>query len=325
MWRTIFYCAALLSILSATAAVAGQYQPTKDGKVIVWNDDPLPGDAATWFGDRDKEGYATGVGELTWYTGDGELFARYFGNMERGKFNGAVNAHSRGKTVHATFVEGKRSTGWIAGRATLADRRKSAPVKTTPTTPQLAKADATIRDDRPQPDLAKAMQDSPAEGPAMAAKEKPAPPRPPEGKPQTAVVDAHKDDTPKPAPAQKESKPREDAPKNGETPDVSDFLGPPSALRRDPLVEAPSTAPEPDVASSPSAAQLTSDEAVAIADSEARARGFDLNSYDRPKADYSKVKGKWSLVYQLKDRNVDAPPHVDVTVDDDTKKVEIRQ
>ena len=327
MWRIFFVFIALLSILPAHASHAGQYERAKDGKTIVWNDEPQAGDAAAWFGDRDKEGYATGVGELTWYTGDGELFARYFGKMERGKFQGAVNVHSRGKTAHAVFDDGKRIGAWIPGRATLADRRKPADAKKLST---VAKTENAPAEQRPKPNLAKMMADAPAEGPPpqIATKSPAAPAKTPGDQPKQPFAKAQTEERSPSAVTKTESLAKSDTGSNNENskPEVSDFLGPPATLRNDPVVETPSTAPEPDLAASPSAsAQLTTDEAVAIADSEARARGFDLNRYGRPTADYSKVKGKWSLVYQLKDHNGDAPPHFNVTVDDHTKKVDIRQ
>ncbi len=95
----------------------GTYQRTKDGKTIVWNNGPKPGETAAWFGDRDAEGYATKVGTLTWYTSNGAVYARYFGNMVRGKFDGMVNVHFKGRTDHAIFVDGQRTTRWAAGRA----------------------------------------------------------------------------------------------------------------------------------------------------------------------------------------------------------------
>src|SRR6266571_2609463 len=117
MLRVVFVCGVLLSILAGAAFGAGEYQRTKDGKTIVWNDDPKPGDAAKWWGDRDKDGYASRVGELTWYTAEGTLYARYYGNMVRGKFDGPVNVHVKGRTGHAFFIDGRQMTRWAAGRA----------------------------------------------------------------------------------------------------------------------------------------------------------------------------------------------------------------
>jgi hypothetical protein len=84
---------------------------------MVWNSTPKPGETSSWAGDRDKENYASGFGDLTWYTANGKEYVRYYGNMVHGKFEGAVNAHTNGRTVHAYFVDGGRVTGWARGRA----------------------------------------------------------------------------------------------------------------------------------------------------------------------------------------------------------------
>ncbi len=104
-------------MFAGVAFAEGTYQRTKDGKTIVWNNDPKPGDAAGWFGDRDRDRYATKVGTLTWYTADGAVYVRYFGNMVRGKFNGMVNLHLKGRTDYAIFVDGQQTTRWAAGPA----------------------------------------------------------------------------------------------------------------------------------------------------------------------------------------------------------------
>ena len=95
-----------------------------DGKTLVWNNYPKPGDETTWSGGRDSDGYARGFGTLIWYTADNQppsaeplLYARYWGNMVRGKFEGAVNVHSKRKTHHAIFVDGARATRWVKGTA----------------------------------------------------------------------------------------------------------------------------------------------------------------------------------------------------------------
>ena len=36
------------------APAQGEYQRTKDGKTLVWNDDPKPGDVAAWSGSGAK-------------------------------------------------------------------------------------------------------------------------------------------------------------------------------------------------------------------------------------------------------------------------------
>jgi hypothetical protein len=127
--RWLFLCSVLL--LFANGAYAdGTYQRTKNHKTLVWNSDPKPGDTASWSGGRDKERYASGFGTLTWYTPRQSpptgadvspakliVFGSYFGNMVRGKFEGSVNVHSKGKTAHASFVEGKRTSRWASGTA----------------------------------------------------------------------------------------------------------------------------------------------------------------------------------------------------------------
>lgn len=100
----------------------GTYQPTRNGRTLVWNNHPKPGDEAAWSGRRDREGYARGFGTLTWYTKEigsakRALYGRYWGRMIRGKFNGPVNVHSKKKTQYAIFDDGVRATRWSTGTA----------------------------------------------------------------------------------------------------------------------------------------------------------------------------------------------------------------
>jgi hypothetical protein len=120
--RCALVCSGLL-LFAPLVYATGSYQRTKDGKTLVWNNYPLPGDEATWSGERDAEGYATGPGTLTWFSVDWTvrsdsnappqkrpiLIDRYSGNMVRGKFDGpVVNVTPSGKTAHLTFVDGRR-------------------------------------------------------------------------------------------------------------------------------------------------------------------------------------------------------------------------
>lgn len=112
------FCFLTALLVSAHLVLGGgTYQRTRDDKTIVWNNAPKEGDTASWNGDRDDESYATGFGTLTWFTADTGLYAIYYGNMIRGKLDGPVNVHSRGKTAYAIFVDGKRSSSWKNGRA----------------------------------------------------------------------------------------------------------------------------------------------------------------------------------------------------------------
>jgi ketosteroid isomerase-like protein len=117
--RSLFVCGALL-LFASVAYGAGSYQRTRDGQTFVWNDSPEPGEEATWSGKRDKDGFATGPGILTWYkveptivTGSNILDTRryvvvtslYSGKMVRGKFEGAVTyVDANGKTLQVTAV-----------------------------------------------------------------------------------------------------------------------------------------------------------------------------------------------------------------------------
>jgi len=145
----LFVCVALL-VLVEVARGEGTYQRTRNGRTLVWNNNPKPGDQATWSGGRDREGYARGFGTLIWYTKETgsakpALYARYWGRMIGGKFNGPVNVHSKKKTHYAIFDEGARTTHWSAGtapsgasakwRATIA-RRQTNPESSFATEPE---------------------------------------------------------------------------------------------------------------------------------------------------------------------------------------------
>ena len=128
--RCFFSLAALVTLISASGAYAdGTYQRTEDRKkTLVWNNDPQPGDAATWSGDRDSDGYATGPGTLQWFRvergfmtgsniagGKRTPISSYSGTMAHGKFEGDVMTVDHGKTYHATYSDGHKKGRWIAG------------------------------------------------------------------------------------------------------------------------------------------------------------------------------------------------------------------
>ena len=164
--RQLFIHSALLVLLVAGAALAGQYQRTKDDRTLVWNEDHKGGDLASWSGKRDADGYATGYGTLTWYTPEDMLetgsnpprksyrvSSRVSGTMIHGKFQEA----SPRATAQATIEPEKpKKRGWFSF---LRPRRKPSPppiaetpkprlrsssthVKETPETPSPAPTDA---------------------------------------------------------------------------------------------------------------------------------------------------------------------------------------
>src|SRR5947209_14735551 len=87
--KFIVSCCALLAV-AGIAFAAGEYQPTRDNKTKIWNWTPKGDETASWSGDRDSEGYATGFGDLTLYDGSGKVSGVYYGNMAHGKLEGPV-------------------------------------------------------------------------------------------------------------------------------------------------------------------------------------------------------------------------------------------
>lgn len=293
---------ALLWITANAYAGGGVYQRTKDGKALVWNNYPQPGDTATWSGDRDPAGYATGYGTLTWYTGQHTLLTgsniptakyalvgRYSGNMARGKFDGTVvSVDPGGKTSHGTFADGQRTRGWIAGPP--------------PANPQRAQstAEASNRDDVQE----KPTVEPPAEGPSSSPEEQPS---------SQPIVETATAETPNPA--------VDDS--------LRSLISPPSLLR---MKRSAAASPPPSAAltstaqSQPASARLPAKQVVELADAEARAQGYDLAKYLRPQPHYSSDNDTWSVVYdQKKDANgmdgIGRP--FSVSVEDKTEKASI--
>src|SRR5438445_9741580 len=139
----LFFVYSALLLFASVAYGAGSYQPTRDGKTLVWNDSPKRGEEATWSGRRDKNGFAAGSGTLTWYqveptivTGSNIPDARRYavvisrcsGKMVEGKFEGAVTyVDANGKRLQASLVNGGKR---------LAKRNFSPAAQETPTAVQ---------------------------------------------------------------------------------------------------------------------------------------------------------------------------------------------
>ena len=226
--RALFFGAALL-LLIASPAFAGGYQRTKDGKTLVWNNDPRPNDQAIWSGKRDDDGYATGSGTLTWYrvqhkivTGSNlpipkpELISRYTGEMVHGKLNGMVVAtDANGKIYHGKFVDGHKGGSWAAGPA---------PAK------------EASQPNEPAPARRGELVEAPAEGPPPAKSSAPPEPLPPK---------------------QETTKSADTPPDAGQHPTEFDdslrsLVGPPTSLNKA-GAPAPSSSPAAKAAASPAA------------------------------------------------------------------------
>ena len=334
--RWVFLCTALLLLFANGAFADGSYQRTKDRKTLVWNSDPQPGEAATWSGKRDENGYATGYGTLTWQTTKQSLltgsnipsvkynvFAKYSGNMVRGKLDGTVTAQAKGRTSHATFVKGRKTSSWVAGPApkrtqVTAETRTEENAAAEPAPPTAGSSPATT-----------ARQSQAVQGDSVVEPDAPAAGPQPDNQQKAArhVSESASRGTPRP--------------------DIDDSLrslvGPPALLRKSAVAEAspqpsvPSTALSspaaeassqpsvpPAAASSPAPPQLTSSEVIGLADTEASTQGYDLGEYQLPKPRYVKENGTWSVDYEPKDGYGVAGKHFSISVEDKTKKTSLR-
>ncbi len=175
-------------IFVSGAYAGGTYQRTDDRKkVLVSNNDPKPGDVATWSGDRDANDYAIGAGTLQWFRVEAEpgsltgsniaVAARkrtpissYSGTMLRGKFNGGVMIVDHGKPYHATFAEGQKKGQWTAGP--LIAKAESGESVPSPEAASEAPSMEKVSEEETQARVAEeATADVPAEGPASAQDE----------------------------------------------------------------------------------------------------------------------------------------------------------
>ena len=146
--RSLFVCRALL-LFASVAYGAGSYQRTRDGQTLVWNDSPKRGEEATWSGKRDKNGFATGSGTLTWYkveptivTGSNipdtrryaVVISRYSGKMVRGKFKGDVT-YVDANEKHCKQSLSTEVSGRAPGKATRVRTRGMTATSTAEQTP----------------------------------------------------------------------------------------------------------------------------------------------------------------------------------------------
>ena len=281
--RSLFVCGALFLAFANVVLGDGTYQRTKNGRTLVWNNHPKPADEATWWGDRDHEGYARGFGTVTWYTKPA-LYARYSGNMVRGKFEGAVNVHSKGETHYAIFSDGVRMTRWAPGpapsgamaqwRAAVAARQSTVP--------------------KPEPPAARPRSGAAAKTQSPSSK--------------SAIAESSQLSTANSQPSKGRSKTDDSLPL---------LVGPPRSLRMGSVGSPAGVNPAP-----PAHAHLTKEDVVDLADAAARSRGYDLSEYQRPEPQYDPADGAWSLLYDQKPvgGTTEIGKHLNVAVDDKTKR-----
>jgi hypothetical protein len=349
--RCFFVCGALL-VFANVAFGDGTYQRTKNGRTLVWNNHPKPGDEATWWGGRDRDGYARGFGTLTWYAVLGKsssakpvLYARYWGNMVRGKLNGRVNVHSRRKTDHAIFADGVRTTPWAGGpapsRSELATGRVR-PIggpdgRSEPDWRVAARAAASAAGQQarfnnvPGPSSAKrsdvASPEAPAEGPSRT------------GSPSRTGTTVAKTETGQLSELNAPPEIQDNAEfsttvergrlSDSQPPTIPDdidnslrlLVWPPRHLRKRPVSTGSLAGPNPEAALPAANARLTKKEVVDLADAVARSRGYDLAEYQRPEPQYDPADQTWSLLYEQKpvDGTAEIGKHFSVAVRDKTK------
>ena len=299
------FCGSFLVFVTNSFA-DGTYQHAHGTRTLVWNNYPEPGDAVDWSGDRDEKRYATGEGTLIWYklerrtlTGSNVPFGRkrteiasYSGKMVKGKLEGRVTTvNAEGKKLVAKFADGKRVGDWTPAPSRIAEKRRPETV---------AQASAEV----------KASESSTASTEAS----RPAPPA--EGPSTLASRPAGWTDVSKPTAQATPPAAMDDS--------LKSLISPPSLLRMQATADGSlqSSAPATD-SSAAARPNLTAAEVVGLADIEARAKGHNVDQYQRSPTDYNAVESKWSLTYEPKPGESGA--HFGVSVDDKTKKASLSE
>lgn len=298
---------ACVVVFVAVTAYGGQYQRTRDGKTLVWNNRPLPGDAASWSGDRDDEGYATGYGTLIWYTRTRPVVTgstiprdtytettRYSGTMEHGKFEGAVvNVDPTGRTFHGTFADGKKTKDWAAGHGDVDAEKPSKAVAKRREAP----AEGPLVETEP-------ARESETAAPATSA---PAPASPP---PVVATV-ANAGSSQPSAPEQ-QPPPADDS--------LRALIAPPSNLRVSNQTETPREQAMPPTTSAVNSSQLSATEVIHLAETEAQLHGYDLREFHRSAPQYNPAEDLWTVSFDQRSATGTAGKHFRISVEDKTQK-----
>ena len=156
-----------MSLFSLASFAEAKYDRALDGKTKVWHNTPQRRVQASWSGDRDEKGYATGKGILTWFRVQrswetGSLLpktkyvqvSQYKGKMVDGKLEGSVvTVDASGDTYHAKFADGQKAGDWIAGPARSSRKRaqQEAAAPKVSETPAEAPAPAPKLNEQPAP------------------------------------------------------------------------------------------------------------------------------------------------------------------------------
>jgi len=312
--RWVFIYGALLLLLANVTYGDGKYQRTKEGRTFVWDNYPKPHQTATWSGDRDADGYATGSGTLTWYTVERKLLTgsnlpdfrytvigSFTGNMVRGKFEGpVVDLDPNGNKSHAKFVDGRRVGDWVGGPAP--EKKKQVAANDQERDEGVRRAELVEPLAPAEPPVAEGQADQPVSEPTIET-------------PQ--AVNENQKVTERPV-------------KETQSPSTDDSLesliSAPSFLRMSARGAAqPQTSKPPTVSSQPAGPRLTQAEVIGLADAGARAQGYNLDEYRRTLPQYTGET--WSVSYDSKSVDANGMGGVGkrfvVSVEDKTKKTSV--
>lgn len=284
---------------------------------------------------------------------------RYSGNMVRGKFEGpVVTIDDQGKKSRATFADGARSDEWIADSGPA----PSAPNAATPTPIEVKQKPDAVVAEEPVVEKAEEMPSpipEPKQTPEIVRQAvvanppaAPSPPTPPtaslaplpvaqqtperqfsDGLGTTAPKARQSSaggsfDRPAPFPSVRSTRSR--------SVDAHDLLQSlvvppstiPSLMKIRGEVPPDGSSPQPSATASATATpapRLTSTEIVGLADAEARIRGYDLDTYQRPQAQYNAASDSWSVSYNRKSAagSAGTAKNFTIQVEDKTKNMSI--
>lgn len=320
MKRGVLFCLITIGLFlgAGTVSAKGRYQRTRDGRTLVWNEFPNAGEAATWSGRRDKDGYATGPGTLTWYRFERDVLTG--SNIAAGRYS--VVAQRSGKMVHGRFEGSASETAETETQATPS------------ATPAPKAIDKTAKE---KPKMV-VTPPAPREVPSPAATFAPSTP------PVAAAPRPTPTATPTPASATVVTTPTGSASPSSVSDSLRLLTSPPSSLQSNEKTEASSTSSEASAtpSSSPAATpestpaptanpvstpppaagrpQLSAGEVVEMAESEARSQGYDVGEFERARPRYDVTNETWTVTYDQRLADGTAGKHFSVKIEDKTKK-----
>lgn len=275
--------ALVLAFLAGNAKAEGVYQRTADNKTLVWNSFPERGETLAWSGKQDKEDYATGYGELTFHKKTGFTFARH----------DVVTERYSGKMVHGKFEGTVETVNKQAEtrHATFVAGKRTGDWEAGPAPKTSEKEKTTPKSTAAPP---------PAEGPSQNVQTAPAREELRREERSTSKVQHSTD------------KPSVEATESPSHESLRSLAAPPASLQ---------TPGAPAV--SPPRSRLTTPEVIGLADSAARANGYDLSKYQNPQSQYSAAADMWSVSYEKKSGTDEGTKRFSVRIDDKNERTTI--